>query len=314
MDCIIKPLPIVIHITLVTLKETSATLRPSSLEHHYQRVRTSGRLFLCCHSSCTQQQQCIRYFFCQQLTAQSLRLIIRETCSIWTHWDGDRNERRREWERTERWSVWLGLGWWVVKRDRQVHRGERNMVHLPYLILSGPWGVGPKTRREKERRALSGEEQSLSVSVPSRLSSLFSSYICDKCDRFKLAQQTVFLVCNKNRFKWQHKKNTVCPSFMHQSKNKSVATVLDIPVTVLMKVAGMWKDQVFSLKFTRKVVNTQNWEEGEYRRLTLLTIQSNASVNVLSWCNLHFYSYTKHSLCSEAHRLRTSLLSPFLIV
>lgn len=89
-----------------------------------------------------------------------------------TQRDGDRNERRREWERTgeaasqgweknggegaKRWSGENGLGVGGLKRDRQVHRGEKNMVHLPYLILSGPRGVEHKTRSEKEGRAVRG--------------------------------------------------------------------------------------------------------------------------------------------------------------
>lgn len=53
-----------------------------------------------------------------------------------------------------------GVGWgWGLKRDRQVHGRERNVVHLLYLILSGPWGVRHKTRREKERRAVRGKER-----------------------------------------------------------------------------------------------------------------------------------------------------------
>lgn len=108
---------------------------------------------------------------------------------------------RRGWgsckSRAKRWSGQGGLGWagvvggWVkrgLKRDRQVRRGERNMVRHPYLILSGPWGVGHKARGEKERRAVRGRER-VTKYVSERastqrcdqgctLSTLFSSYIC----------------------------------------------------------------------------------------------------------------------------------------
>lgn len=136
--------------------------------------------------------------FCQQLTGQSLLLIIGKTCSIWAHGGmeivmRDRGNGRGRGSCKSRakmeWLGWAGVaGGSGLKRDRQVHRGERNVVHLSYLILSGPWGVGHKIRREKERRAVRRREMATKYVYEHAsmqrcdqgctLSALFSCYIC----------------------------------------------------------------------------------------------------------------------------------------
>lgn len=112
-----------------------------------------------------------------------------------TQRDGDRNERGREWERTEeaasqglRWSGWGLAGGKGLKRDRQVHRGEREMRFTFLILFYQALGeLGTKQEGKKDRRAVRGRERGTKgderVFMQRRdqsctLSTLFSNDVC----------------------------------------------------------------------------------------------------------------------------------------